>query len=322
MGLDVFRNKDIVLGHGDFKYKVDLNWGNSNPEKYPVTDCHEMVEDSTGRLILLTNNVKNNIIIYNRSGKIVDHWTLNYKGAHGLTLKNEGGEDFLYVTDSELGLVSKHTLSGRTLWTINSPFESELSDLEEGFKPTETAILESNGHIYISDGYGSQYVFIYDQNGKLVDYFGGRGDEKDKFFNCHGVAVDTRSGEEKIVVTAREKNQLKYFTTKGKYLSTVDLPGAFICRPVIDGENMYLATIWSGDKSSNSGFVSILDNNNKLISAPGGISPIYEDNKLRTMNQLYKVFSHPHDVCVDKDKNIFVPQWNADGVYPIKLWRI
>jgi len=281
-----------------------------------------MVQDSQGRILLLTNHVKNNVIIYDKSGKFLDSWGTEYPGAHGLTLKNEGGEDFLYVTDSELGLVSKHTLAGRTLWTIKSPFNSELSDFNENFKPTETAILESKGHIYISDGYGSQYVFIYDQSGNLVDYFGGRGSEDDKFFNCHGVAVDTRSGNEKIVVTAREKNQLKYFTTDGKYLSTVDLPGAFICRPVIDGDNMYLATIWSGDKSANSGFVSILDKKNKLISAPGGILPLYQDNELRTMNQLYKVFSHPHDVCIDKDKNIYVPQWNANGVYPIKLWRI
>jgi len=316
------RNDDIILGHGDFRYKVDLEWGSLNPNLYPVTDCHEMVEDSKGRLILLTNNVKNNILTYDKSGKIVDSWTLNYKGAHGLTYKDEGGEDFLYITDSEQGLVSKHTLTGQTVWTIKSPFKEELSDIKEDFKPTETAVLESNGHVYISDGYGSQNVFIYDQNGKLVEYFGGRGDGESQFFNCHGVAVDTRSEEDKIIVTAREKNQLKYFTTKGKYLSTVDLPGAYICRPVIKGDNIYLATIWSGDKSAHSGFVSILNKENKLVSAPGGIMPLYEDKKLRTMNQLYKVFSHPHDVCIDKDENLYIPQWNANGVYPIKLWRI
>jgi len=322
LGLDIFNNEDIILGHGDFKYKVDLEWGKLKPSEFPVTDCHEMVEDSKGRIILLTNNAKNNILVYNSGGKIVDHWTLNYKGAHGLTLKNEGGEDFLYITDSELGVVSKHTLSGRKVWEIKSPFASDLSEIDEAFKPTETAILESNGHVYISDGYGSQYVFIYDQNGKLIDYFGGRGPEENKFFNCHGVAIDTRFKQEQIVVTAREKNQIKYFTPKGKFLSNVNLPGAYICRPVIKGENMYLATIWSGDKSNNSGFVSILDKNNKLVSAPGGILPLYEENKLRPMNQLYKIFNHPHDVCIDGDENLYIPQWNANGVYPIKLWRV
>jgi len=313
---------DIIIGHGDFRYKVDLTWGDQNPSFYPVTDCHEMVEDSKGRLILLTNNVKNNILIYDKKGQILDSWTINYNGAHGLTLKNEGGEDFLYITDSELGLVSKHTLSGRTIWTIKSPFEAEISEINESFRPTETAVLESSGNVYISDGYGSQLVFVYDQNAKLVDTFGGRGPEEDKFYNCHGVAIDTRSGDEKILVTARDKNELKYFTAQGDFLSTVKLPGAYICRPVIDDDNIYLATIWSGDKSANSGFVSILDKKNRLVSAPGGIAPLYKEEGLRTMNQLYKIFRHPHDVCVDGDKNLYIPQWSAGASYPIKLTRV
>ncbi len=36
--------------------------------KYPVNDCHEMVEDSRGRILLLTNETKNNVLVYNKSG--------------------------------------------------------------------------------------------------------------------------------------------------------------------------------------------------------------------------------------------------------------
>ena len=39
----------------------------SRPTRYPVKDCHEMVQDSMGRIILLTNETKNNVIIYDKN---------------------------------------------------------------------------------------------------------------------------------------------------------------------------------------------------------------------------------------------------------------
>ncbi len=313
--------KDLIIGHGDFKYKVNADWGNLDPQSNPVNDCHEMVQDSKGRIILLTNNIKNNVIIYNKDGKLIDTWGNTYPGAHGLTIKNEGGEDFLYITDTEKSLIVKTTMTGEEVLKITRPREFDTQDDQLNFVPTETAIAE-NGDIYVADGYGSQYIYIYDQSGKLKSRFGGPGDNEDQFHNCHGVAIDDRQGKSRILVTAREKNQLKHFSTSGQYESSIDLPGAYICRPVIKGENVYLATIWSGDKGNNTGFISILDKDNKLVSAPGGIIPNYRGKKLERMLQAYQVFKHPHDVCVDEDENLYVPQWNSGQVYPMKLIRV
>ena len=55
---------DEVIGHGDFRYRVHKAWGNLDPEKTPVKNCHEMVMDKKGRLIMVTDETKNNIIIY------------------------------------------------------------------------------------------------------------------------------------------------------------------------------------------------------------------------------------------------------------------
>ena len=41
---------DGIIGHGGFTYKVNKEWGNLDPAKTPVFNCHEMVEDSKGRL--------------------------------------------------------------------------------------------------------------------------------------------------------------------------------------------------------------------------------------------------------------------------------
>lgn len=313
--------RDVIIGHGDFRYKVDVNWGKLNPNHTPVKDCHEMVQDSQGRILLLTNHIKNNVIVYDKSGKFLDAWGTEYPGAHGLSLKNEGGEDFLYISDNQRHEIIKTTIDGRVVMTLPYPAESEKYSKQEAYIPTETAIAD-NGDIYVADGYGSQYILHYNSQGELLNIFGGSGNGPAEFNNAHGIAIDSRNGMDKLIITARTQNKFKYFDMNGQYLSSIDMNGAYVCRPVIHKKQIYSATIWSYDGSPTTGFVSILDENNQVVSAPGACSPKYQDGTLKTMYQQYKIFDHPHDVCIDEDENIYVAQWNANQVYPYKLIRI
>ena len=79
-----------IVGHGDYTYRVDKKWGIQDPSQFPVNDCHEMVMDKNKRLLMTTTHPKNNILIYDRSGKILDAWGTEYPGAHCLTLVEEG----------------------------------------------------------------------------------------------------------------------------------------------------------------------------------------------------------------------------------------
>ncbi len=76
------------------------------------------------------------------------------------------------------------------------------------------------------------------------------------------------------------------------------------------------------ERVPNSGFVTILDKHNKVISNPGGSKPKYKGGELQLMLQNTSLFNHCHDVCVDNDKNLYICQWNANKSYPIKLERI
>lgn len=314
--------KDMVIGHGDFQYKIDLNWGALHSTFYPVKDCHEMVQDSKGRLLLLTNHTKNNIIIYDKSGQLIETWGTEYPGAHGLTLHVENGEDFLYITDTERHEVIKTTIDGKVLMTMPYPEASGKYTSAKQYVPTETAIAP-NGDIYVADGYGEQYILHYNAAGELLNTFGGRGTGPEHFDNAHGICIDDRDPSNIcLLITARQQNKLKRFSLQGEYLSTIELPGAYICRPVIHGKEIYLATIWSGNGAQGTGFVSILDENNQLVSAPGGCRPKYVNGALKPMYQAVNVFTHPHDVCVDEEGSLYVAQWNAGNTYPIKLKRV
>lgn len=313
-----------IIGHGKFKYRVHKSWGDLDPSKTPVKNCHEMVMDSKGRLIMIGDETQNNILIYDKSGKLLDHWGTSYTGGHGLTISAEGEEEFLFISDNA-GKVVKTTLDGKELMTIGHPSKYGAAKEEDKFIPTETAIAP-NGDIYVADGYGTNFIYQFSAKGEFIRKFGGRGDKDHEFQTAHGVCIDSRNGQPTLLITSRAHNSFKRFTLDGQYLETIFLPGAFVCRPVIDGDQLYAGVCWSRlkylNRTPDSGFVTILNKKNKVISNPGGTKPKYKKGQLQVMVQQQSIFNHCHDVCIDNDKNIYVCQWNANNTYPIKLERV
>lgn len=311
-----------VYGHNHMRYKLDAKWGQLNPSVHPVNDCHEMVQDSKGRIILLTNETKNNILIYNKSGKLLGSWGHEFPGAHGLTLSKENGKDYLFITDTNRHQVYKTTLDGKILMTIDCPMETGLYKKKDEFVPTETAVAD-NGDFFITDGYGLQYVFHYNADGKLLSYFGGRGQETRHLDNAHGICIDHRYGTPTLLVTDRTRNCFKRFDMQGNLKEVIQLPGACVCRPVIKNDELYAAVLRSPDlNQAGSGFITILNKENKVVSNIGGNVPVYKDGILQTMGQAEKILANPHDVCVDDDGNLYVAQWASGKVYPYKFTRV
>ncbi len=320
---DLFaKPKDVVYGHHNMKYSLDKSWASKHNPSLTVNDCHEMVQDKKGRILLLTNETKNNIIVFNKDGKVLESWGHEFPGAHGLTLHDENGSEFLYITDTAKNQVYKTDLAGKILLTINAPLGVGLYNKKEGFVPTETAV-DSNGDIFIADGYGAQHILHYDSKGNLKNHFGGKG-EGDAFLdNAHGICFDRRGGKKSLLITDRTRNCFKRYDTSGKLLEIISIPGACVCRPVIKGNYIYAAVLRSPELAvENSGFVTILDKKNKVVSNIGGTEPIYKNGVLQKLGQQEKIFANPHDVCVDDDDNLYVAQWASGKVFPYKLKRV
>jgi hypothetical protein len=202
------------------------------------------------------------------------------------------------------------------------------------YRPTEAAVAP-NGDIYIADGYGSNYILHYDRLGRFIRKFGGADDPnpKARLRNAHGVCVDLRNTDAPLLVcTSRTDNQFKLFTLDGEHRRTVDLPGAFVCRAVADGPLLYVGVCWSkatgtGERLDDSGFVTILDEEFRVVSNPCGTAPHYEDGVLQPLEQAPGVtetyrMHHGHGVCVDHEGDLYLAQWNANGIYPSKLKRL
>jgi hypothetical protein len=123
-----------------------------------------------------------------------------------------------------------------------------------------------------------------------------------------------------LIVTSRQQNAFKRYDLAGKYLETIDLKGAWVCRPVIKGDYLYAAVLQSNNNQwKQSGFVTILDKNNKVVSNLAGSTPQYNGGQIEEMYQTIKAFQYPHDVLIDDEENMYVAQWNSGKTYPIKL---
>jgi peptidylamidoglycolate lyase len=185
--------------------------------------------------------------------------------------------------------VYKTTIDGKILLKIDAPADIPVYQKKEAFVPTETAVLE-NGEFYIADGYGAQHILHYDEKGILKNSFGGKG-EGDQFLdNAHGICIDYRKSTPTLIITDRTRNAFKRFSLDGKLMEIIHLPGACVCRPVIKGDYLYAAVLRSPSLSeADSGFMTILNKENKVVSNLGGSEPKYENGKLNPLSQAEKI---------------------------------
>jgi len=333
--------EELIIGHNGFTYKVDHGWAKISASTHQVINCHEMVQDSKGRLIMVGDDTHNNILIFDKSGQLLDSWGTQFPAGHGLTISKENDEDFLLIVDNgfykdfsgkskaQPGNVVKTDLKGRIIFSLAQPHTIGAYKDEDAYRPTETAVAP-NGDIYVADGYGSDYIIQFDSKGRFIRKFGGRKNENKEhnLYCAHGVVVDNRDANNPVLIcTSREECCFKVFTLDGKYIKRIDTPGMYVCRPVIHGQHLYAGVCWSkdaeGKKQNATGFLTILDTNYKVLASPGGTAPVYKNGILQqTFQHESKVFKHGHDVCIDEDQSIYVCQWNANKTTPVKLTRV
>lgn len=308
-----------VLGQDAFRYRPVAGWGVLD-EQTPVKNCSAMVVDARGRIYLLTDHCANNVIVYDKEGKLLQKWGTRFPGAHGLEIVQEEDREVLFITDLNLHRVFKTTLDGEILLELAYPKSTGKYASEKEYRPAWTLHLP-NGDFFVLDGYGKDYIMRYNRAGKLLDYFGGP-EGGIAHWGPHGGVIDTRGpGEPELVIAMSDQQTIKRLTLEGKLIEEIPLPGSNPRMIQIVGEHMFvphLADNWPKDRESK-GYISVLDRDYKIVSNIGGTAPRYVDGKLQPMSQQGGFFRHPHDLVVAADGAIYVPQFASGNTYPVKL---
>jgi len=300
-----------ILGEGAHTYEVTHDWGEL-PARIKYGNTHGVCEDSQARIYVhhTVNDASeshDSMVVFDHQGKFVKSWGKEFQGgAHGLHIRKEGRQEFLYLCDTKRGIVVKTTLDGEEVYTLGYPNESEAYKPGIKYSPTNLAIAP-NGEIYVGDGYGSSYINQYNSKGEYIRTFGGKGKEPGQLDCPHGITVDLRGPAPLLLVADRGNSRLQYFTLDGKHLSFVggtNLPCHFSER---HGEFVI------PDLGAR---VTLLDRKNNVILHLG------DDSAAKTWMEARKQtrdhftpgkFVCPHGACFDHRGNIFVVEWVEVG---------
>jgi hypothetical protein len=317
-----------TVGSGEHTYEVLHDWG-TLPRHIHWGNTHAVVEDSQRQIhvhhtVHATSESADTVVVFDRDGKFIRSWGRQFKGvAHGLDIRREGSQEFLYLTvnaanprlavqpDVQAAVV-KATLGGEIVWKIQGPpdiaayRDPNPDGSPKRYNPTNVAIAP-NGDVYVGDGYGSYFINQYNGKAEYIRSFGGRGSAAGQLSEPHGLWIDSRGRAPLLVVADRRNNRLQRFTLDGAHVDFI--PGFRL--PCHFHERNGAVVI-----PDLHGRVTVMDRENRIVQHLGDSNAATWNNPLRSQPREAFVagqFICPHGACFDRDGNIFVVEWVEVG---------
>ncbi|MGL4420381.1 MAG: twin-arginine translocation signal domain-containing protein, partial [Gemmataceae bacterium] len=313
-----------VIGVEGHRYECQHGWGKL-PDTLEWQTTHNVTLDKAGHVYITHQGHKGKkgmdcVLVFDAQGTFVRSFGAGWHGGgHGIEVRSEGTEEFLYFTNTwtEKHKVVKTNLKGDIVWTMGRPECKEYEDPKIRYNPTNVSFLPDGGFT-VGDGYGSNFVMIYDKDAKLKSVFGGSGKGDGKFVTPHGQWTDLRNTNHPMfVVCDRANARLQWFDLEGKFLKAsksneiVHYPAHAKTR----GDVLMVPDLHTR--------VSLFDKDNNPIVHLGEepewrkkvTGSLSKGPAVRTQPKEWPAgkFIHPHDAAFDAAGNIFVVEWVEGG---------
>lgn len=297
-----------ILGQGEHTYECIHDWLKA-PKGLQFGDTHGLAQDADGRIYLAhtvhsSSEGADAVCVFDPDGIFIESWGSAFRGgAHGLDIRMEGGEEFLYHCDTGRRLVVKTTLRGHVLWERSYPKESGLYADAGAWCPTNVAFAPDGG-FFVGDGYGSSFIHRYNASAEYVSTIARPGSGRGQVSCPHGLWLDDRFNPPRLVVADRSNRRIQYLTLDGEHLGFVRqgvrLPCHFKAR-----QGLLLVP----DLES---VVTILGPENQVVAHLGDGHP----SALRASTREQFIdgkFIHPHDAIWLANGDILVAEWVPIG---------
>ena len=305
----------VRMGCGIMTFDTVPGWGLGEDGKSVLGATHGgVVVDKAGNIY---TSADIGVFVFSPDGKVIRRFVGDkYARIHDLKIREEDGKEFLYgARNANAEGVKFNAENGDIVLKLPFPEESGLKLTK--FNPT-AIVVAKNDDIYLSDGYASNHIFIFDKTGKYKKHFGEKGNGLKQFNTAHGMVLDTRYEPNRLLICDRNHQP------KGR-LVHYDLDGNFL-EEVVTGLGMPTSAAIQGDYVSVpdlQGRVVILNKNNTIMSvlgfnpdpAKGGAHGIKQEDWKEG------IFSGTHGSYWDNEGNLYVQDWNVSGRI-MKLVRV
>ncbi len=308
----------MIVTDGQESYEWIENWARTpdTPASRENGRTHGVAESSDGSVYVFHQSTPA-VLVFDQEGALVRSFGDNFAGAHGLTLVNENGREFLWLTDEANGRVEKLTLGGESVQAIRQPKHVEYNDSR--YSPTWVAVNPTNGDIWVADGYGSSLVHRYDSSGDYIHSIDGNEPGAAGRFACpHAVFFDTRGGKTpELYVADRGNRRVQVYDGEGNFKRSFG-EDIFVhpCAFAVYGEALYVPELFGrmAVLDANDKLIGYVGQNDRIAEAPGwpGLSVKDWPNLPPDQIQAGK-FSSPHGVGTGPDGSVYVVEWIIGG---------
>ncbi|MDF2721184.1 MAG: repeat-containing protein, partial [Paenibacillus sp.] len=213
---------EMAVATGGLRYELVEGWGKL-PESFELGYTHGIEVDHADRVYVL-HTKSPNLVVLESDGRFVAGYDVEGigSGAHGFYLHRESdGTEYLYMTDTNAATVIKTTLQGEVVLRLNPPALPDVYVEGKAYKPTDLAVAP-NGDIFVTDGYGQNWIHRYSAAGEYLRSFGGTGKEPGQLKCPHGISVKLTGSEPELYVADRGNNRFQVFTLDGEHKRFVD----------------------------------------------------------------------------------------------------
>jgi outer membrane protein assembly factor BamB len=299
------------LGSGAWTFEVDPEWPKL-PEGKKLGATHGgVVVDKAGNIYASSDT--NGIFVFSADGKFARTIAPELTNFHGLMLRAEGSQEFLYGALNKAAKAVKLSLDGKVQWEIGVPRESGFYEQPGDPKKKPTAFMPTgiavgpDGRIYVADGYGASVIHVFSPDRKYVKTIGTKGEGEGQFRTCHGIALDTRYGAPRLLVADRENKRLVHLDLDGKWLGVLATGMRRPCAFSFSGDYVAVAEL--------QGRVAITDKQGKVVAALGDNPDQDQWAKFNIAPEHWQdgIFIAAHGVSFDKAGNLYVEDWNFTG---------
>lgn len=307
-----------TTGNGEWTYDAVPGWG-VLPDGKSIGPTHGGVLVGPDQRVYVSTDAEMAILVWEADGTFVKSFAPECQGFHAMAIREEGGKTVIYGAQNNnygnqarkaKGLpptpfrVCKIDLDGKLLLEIPNASTGEVPG---GWNGLTAVTVAPDGSIFAAMGYGSQIIHKFDSTGKLLKSFGSKGKGDLQFQTSHGLAIDTRFGEPRLLVCDRENRRLCHLDLEGGWIGVHASHLRRPCSVTLLGDHLAVAELEAR--------VTILDKNGAPVAFLGDNPQRaqWANFKVEKKDQKLGVFTAPHGLAFAPNGDLYVQDWNVTG---------